>query len=186
MLREAGYKFQVHPVKVSENIEENLNPMAYARALSERKASCFLDVAKSLKFNGKLIITADTVVSIDHQVLGKPQDFDQAFEFLRLLSGQMHSVITAVTAVPEGLWSSHVTMAAETEVEFQVLSDADIESYIATGEPMDKAGAYAIQGEGKKFVKNFNGSWSNVVGLPMENLEAFFVENNWNVHRQQS
>lgn len=185
MLNEAGYKFQVHPVKVSENIEENLNPAVYAEALSERKALYFLDTVKSLKFDEKLLITADTVVAIDTRVLGKPENFEQAVEFLKLLSGKTHSVITAVTAVPDGLWTGHVTTSVETEVQFLELTDVEIKSYIATGEPMDKAGAYAIQGEGKKFVKSFEGSWSNVVGLPMEKLETLFLENNWNVHRQQ-
>lgn len=186
LLEEAGYKFQVHPVKVSENIEENLNPTAFAEALSERKALHFLDTVKSLKFEEKLIITADTVVAIDSRVLGKPENFDQAFEFLRLLSGKTHSVITAVTAVPDGQWSSHVTTSVETEVHFRELEDSDIQTYIDSGEPMDKAGAYAIQGEGGKFVRQFEGSWSNVVGLPMEKLEQLFQENHWNVHRQQS
>ena len=181
LLENACYKIHIHPVKVSENIEENLNPEAYVTTLSKRKALYFLDTVNHLQFKGKLVIAADTVVSIDSDILGKPENIQQAEEFLGRLSAKTHSVMTGFTIVPDGLWSSQKTYFEETKVRFKTLTRQQILQYISTGEPMDKAGAYAIQGLGAKFVESYDGSWSNVVGLPMEKLEEVFQENGWNV-----
>ena len=123
LLKEAGYQFSVHTVKVSENIEENLNPRAAVESLSRRKASHFLAQNKHLKLLGKLILTADTMVCLDSQLLGKPKNESEARLFLRSLSGVSHSVITAVSLVPDGLAERLQTFAVETKVELYPLSE---------------------------------------------------------------
>ena len=184
LLDEAGYQYRLHPVKVSENIEENLNPGEFAETLSRRKAKSALKQPKGLKFKGKLLLSADTVVALDDRILGKPENFKDAEEYLALLSGKMHSVITGCTLVPDGHWSSEVTFHCETKVYFKTLGSAEIADYVATGEPMDKAGAYAIQGLGGNFVERYEGSWSNVVGLPLERLEGVLKKSGWDVIRK--
>ena len=131
---------------------------------------------------GFLVLTADTVVVLGRRVLGKPANYSQAAQYLRLLSGKTHEVITGISLLESG--TTNVWQGAEvTQVQFKILNEAEISEYVAGGEPMDKAGAYAIQGEGKKFVSSFTGSWSNVVGLPLERLEKVILENGWNVRR---
>ena len=119
---------------------------------------------------------------LGRRILGKPANYSQAAQYLRLLSGKTHEVITGISLLESG--TTNVWQGAEvTQVQFKILNEAEISEYVAGGEPMDKAGAYAIQGEGKKFVSSFTGSWSNVVGLPLERLEKVILENGWNVRR---
>lgn len=112
---------------------------------------------------GRMILGSDTVVSIDGQVLGKPRDEEDAFRMLRALSGRKHKVYTGVCLIANGKAD---VRCDETDVYFSALSDDEIRRYIATGEPMDKAGAYAIQGIAGMYVEKINGSFSNVIGLP--------------------
>ena len=125
------------------------------------------------------------MVILDEVALGKPQNFVEAEKFLRLLSGRSHRVITALGLAPtdHGRGADHVE---ETVVTFHALTDEDIRKYVATGEPMDKAGAYGIQGAASKFVSRVDGSWSNVVGLPVEALEELLKRNGWNINRKKS
>jgi septum formation protein len=110
------------------------------------------------------VLGADTTVTIDGQILGKPQDPTDAARMLRLLSGRTHRVITGVAIVT----AAHTEVAAEvTGVKFLTLSEEEIEAYIATGEPMDKAGAYAIQGHAARWIPRIEGDYFNVVGLPI-------------------
>jgi len=183
LLLSAGYEFRVFPVKVSEIFDENLTPEAVVSHLATIKGRAAVDLYNSLKSPGFLVLSADTIVVHDGQVLGKPENSTQAKSFLRSLSGKMHSVMSAITLFESGstkVWTGH----AETRVQFRALTEQEIDSYVAGGEPMDKAGAYAIQGEGGKFVSSYSGSWSNVVGLPMELLESSLKENGWHVRRR--
>jgi septum formation protein len=182
LLAQAGYKFHVDSVKVSEIINENLNLREAIQALAGQKAEALVDARKHLKLGMNLILSADTMVVLQGRPLGKPHNLQQAEEFLDLLSGKTHSVITGFC-----LWAldSGVKLldSDETLVEFHSLSPADIKSYLATGESMDKAGAYAIQGEGRRLVKSYRGSWSNVVGLPLEKIGKAFEAHDWNIDR---
>ncbi len=183
LLFEAGYEFTVSPVKLSENIEENLNPEENASHLATQKAQACLDQNKDLKSQGYLILAADTIVALGDQILGKPTSVEEALAFLRLLSGRAHRVITGMALVESHsgkFWQGY----EQTEVEFRSLTEDEIQEYVATGEPMDKAGGYGIQGRAGKFVSSTTGSWSNVVGLPLERLERVLEENGWHIRRQ--
>jgi len=182
LLNEHGFSFRAFPLKVSEIIDENLNPQEVARSLSEMKARTAVEEYKELKSKGFLVLGADTIVVLGQRILGKPENPDQAFEFLRALSGATHSVITGITLLETGS-SKFWTGVDQTKVHFHPLSDTAIREYIATGEPNDKAGAYGMQGEGKKFVSSCEGSESNVIGLPMELLMKVLKENAWNVRK---
>lgn len=183
LLTEAGYEFTVSPVKLSENIEENLNPEENASHLATEKAEACLRQYKDLNSRGFLVLAADTIVALDDQILGKPSSSAEAERFLRLLSGTKHRVITGLALLECGTsksWIGHDV----TEVQFRTLSEEEIRQYVASGEPMDKAGGYGIQGAAARFVSSTSGSWSNVVGLPLERLERVLVENGWHVRRQ--
>jgi septum formation protein len=182
LLNIAGIHFHHHPVKVSEIFDEKLKPAENASQLATLKARACVDQHKQLKLGKFLVLAADTIVTLDGQMLGKPESAGEATEFLRRLSGKTHSVISGLALLEVGagkLWSG----SDETQVEFKKLSENEISEYVSSGEPMDKAGAYAIQGLGGKLVANFRGSKSNVIGLPLELLEKALKENGWNVHR---
>src|SRR5690606_14322423 len=145
LLSAAGYKFRTHPVEVSEILEKNLNPVDAVRSLAERKSRAAAESLKPLKSQGFLVLTADTIVEIGGRILGKPSTAAEVKEFLDLLSGQKHRVITAVSLL-ELDQGKRVLDHERTEVQFRKLSAQEIAVYVASGEPMDKAGAYGIQG----------------------------------------
>ena len=178
LLTDAGFKFLVHPVKVSEIIKENLNSSEVVLDLAMTKAKALLDEQPMYQNESVVILSADTLVVKDEQILGKPQDETEAKKFLQLLSGSLHEVKTGVCfySLPEG---KIISKLDTTKVQFKTLSAQEIQDYIKTGEPMDKAGAYGIQGLGSKFVESTTGSWSNVVGLPMELVQNTFAEQKW-------
>lgn len=183
LLEKAGFIFRTDTVKLSEIIEENLNLGLAIAALAKTKAEAYLNEHKSLESQNILLLTADTVVAHEGQVLGKPKSPQEAAKILSSLSGLKHSVITGVAIW--NLKTGHcLTDFDETLVQFKKLSDTQIKEYVATGEPMDKAGAYGIQGLAGDFVDSYEGSYSNVVGLPMELFEKLLKENNWNVDRR--
>lgn len=182
LLTSAGFFFQVFPVKVSEIFDENLTPERVASHLATLKGKAAVEQNNRLKSPGYLVLSADTIVVYEGRILGKPQNSAQATEFLRLLSGKTHRVITAICLHETGT-SNFSTAYDVTKVEFRILFASEIQEYVASGEPMDKAGAYGIQGEAKKFVTKVDGSWSNVVGLPIDTLEDLLKEKNWNVRR---
>jgi septum formation protein len=123
-----------------------------------------LALAKAQAVPGELVLGADTVVVVNGRVLGKPADVDDAVRMLRLLSGRMHEVITGICLLgTEAAIIDHEI----TSVFFSALTEREISDYVASGEPMDKAGAYAIQGRASRFVERIEGSYSNVVGLPV-------------------
>ena len=168
LLRAAGFDFEVRSAGADETLRPGELPEQYVRRVAEAKAHAVLPAA-----GGRPVIAADTVVLIDGRMLGKPVDAEDAAAMLRTLSGRRHRVMTGVTIAvrsPAYGGQTHVdqrTSVEITEVEFAPLSDDEIAWYVASGEPADKAGAYAVQGLASRFVRRVEGSYSNVVGLPV-------------------
>jgi len=185
LLETAGFGFHLFPVKVSEIFDENLNPAEVVSHLATVKARAAIEQNNLLKSQGFLLLTADTLVFHEGRALGKPKNPEEAMRFLRLLSGKTHSVMSGICLWQTGA-TNFYTGVEETLVEFRPLDESEIAAYVATGEPLDKAGAYGIQGAAGKFVSSYKGSKSNVVGLPMELLERALKENGWNVRRQST
>ena len=171
LLEQAGLQFAVIPSDFDEASVSTCPPGDYVRILAEAKAD---DIAR--QHPAAWVIGADTTVVIDGRILGKPGDMDQARRMLHRLSGQRHQVHTGY-AVGCLARSRRRSATVTTDVEFKRLSDAEIEWYLQTGEPFDKAGAYAIQGIGTFLVRRINGSYTNVVGLPVcEVIEVLIHE----------
>ena len=164
LLRAAGIEFDVMPADVDETLHGGESPEQYVRRVANAKACGVL--ARS---HGRPVVAADTVVVVDGEILGKPVDADDAGRMLKMLSGKRHEVLTAVSVSLGGPEDACPAASAveRTTVEFAALSDAEIAEYVASGEPLDKAGAYAIQGRASRFVTRIEGSYSNVVGLPV-------------------
>lgn len=166
LLGSAGLEFEtVHPRQVDESYNGTESPSGYALRISLDKG---LSVCGDVN-EDSIIVSADTIVVLDGSIYGKPEDKDEAFRTLMKLSSRTHEVITAfsvITGTKEVLHNEHVS----TKVKFKRLASNEIESYIKTREPMDKAGSYAIQGAGAFMVESINGSYTNVVGLPLSNL----------------
>lgn len=162
LLESAGFEFDVRPGTVLEQCMPGESPEAFVRRLATAKA---LQVAASAP-SGSVVLGADTAVMVDAEVLGKPADAEDAARMLRRLSGRSHQVLTGV-CVLESPGSIHAVEHSSTEVWFRDLDEPEIRAYVDTGEPLDKAGAYAIQGIASRFVTRIEGSYSNVVGLPV-------------------
>jgi septum formation protein len=161
LLASAGYRFEVVPADVDESPLADESPGTYALRVAHDKAAAAS--ARCLE-SSDVILAADTVVVADGRILGKPRNSDDARRMLRLLADGVHDVVTAVVVKgPAGECAEVVT----TRVRFLPLEDAEIEWYVASGEPEGKAGAYAIQGRAAMFIDRIEGSWSNVVGLPL-------------------
>ncbi|MGC7869978.1 Maf family protein [Desulfosporosinus sp. SYSU MS00001] len=169
LLREAGFTFETVKSTVSEMLPNGMLPKPGVRELAERKARAGLE--QWLKLGGDsldVVLGADTMVVLDTRILGKPANPREAEEMLQGLSGRNHAVLTGV-ALLNGLGKLK-TEVIETSVVFRPISAKEIKDYVRSGEPMDKAGAYGIQGGAKKFVTAIEGSLTNVIGLPMEYL----------------
>ena len=161
LLRDAGIAFEVRPADVDETVRAGETPQSYVRRVAREKV---LKVSEAL--GERVVLAADTIVVVDGEILGKPQDALDARRMLMRLSGRTHAVLTGVCL----LIPSAVSMSCEvctTMVELDLLTAEDIDWYVSTGEPLDKAGAYAIQGLASRFVTRIDGSYSNVVGLPV-------------------
>jgi septum formation protein len=176
LLTQAGFTFQVHPANIPEDPYPNEDPIAYVTRLAREKAQAVYNeiIANEITAASatgqrasappQVVLGADTTVTLDNHILGKPENPADAARMLRLLSGRTHRVITGVALVT----AASTEVAAEvTAVRFLALSDREIEAYIATGEPMDKAGAYAIQGRAARWIPRIEGCYFNVVGLPI-------------------
>lgn len=161
LLLQIGLSFTPDPADVDEGVLAGEAPEAYARRLARQKAL----VAAGRAEEG-IIIAADTIVVLDSVILGKPSDAQDAKRMLRMLSGRMHRVITAL-AVLDRRSEELAEDAAVTKVWFCELAEPEIDSYVRTGEPLDKAGAYGIQGRGALLVDRIDGCYYNVVGLPL-------------------
>jgi septum formation protein len=161
LLAQAGYAFVVRPAHIPEDSLPDEDPIAYVVRLAREKAEV---VFRELADATAVVLGADTTVTLDGQILGKPVDDADAARMLRMLSGRTHRVITGVALATE----SGTQVAAEvTAVRFLTLSDEEIRGYVATGEPLDKAGAYAIQGRAARWIPRIEGCYFNVVGLPL-------------------
>lgn len=165
LLSAAGFAFDVMPADVDETPGPTESAETYTLRVARDKAR---RVAASIGDPAAAVLSADTEVVADARILGKPATPDDAAGMLRLLSGRAHDVLTAVVVRAGGRERSEVVT---TRVEFTPMSDADIARYVATGEPMGKAGAYAIQGYAARFIDRIDGSWSNVVGLPIHAVQ---------------
>ena len=161
ILKNAGIDFTIRVADADETIPEGTKPEDAVVFLAARKA---LAVERA---DDEIVLGADTVVVLDDKILGKPKDKEDAYNMIKSLSGMVHSVFTGVCAVGEGI---SLTFAEETKVEFYPLTDDEIDEYINTDEPYDKAGAYGIQGLASKFIRGIEGDYFNVVGLPMSSI----------------
>ena len=161
LLRAAGIDFTVRAAGVDETMAADESPHDYVMRLSREKAQA----AIHFSVGDELALGADTTVVINGEIIGKPADAEEAGRVLRALSGQWHEVLTGVTLARA---DRIISAVSSTRVKFAELSDAEIKWYVSTGEPMDKAGAYAIQGHASLFVESIEGTYSNVVGLPMQ------------------
>ena len=161
-----GLTFTVKTSDVDETIPEGTRPREAVEMLSRRKAEAILPA-------DAIVIAADTVVAIGDTILGKPKSEKDARVMLCMLDGRTHEVFTGVTVCYRG---KTITASAETAVTFRTLTDDEITAYIATGEPMDKAGAYGIQGLGGALVESIDGEFDNVVGLPCRLLKDMLEE----------
>ena len=165
LLRTAGFDFEVKPTNVDESLRANELPEAYVKRLAEAKATAVIEFA-----GNRTVVGADTVVVVNEEILGKPTNAGDASRMLHLLSGRHHDVVTGLTVIGPPLAQQErlrLTSFTTTRVKMATLSEPEIEWYIATGEPLDKAGAYAIQGVASRFITHIEGSYTNVVGLPI-------------------
>lgn len=171
LLRSIGLSPVVRPVELDETPLPGESPRTMVLRLAGEKAA----LAAADASQGALILAADTTVAVDGRILGKPADAGEAADMLRRLSGRAHSVFTAVALRVAGDGDRSAEDVCESRVHFAQLTEADIAAYVATGEPMDKAGAYGIQAGGGWFVARVEGSYTNVVGLPVERLEPLLA-----------
>lgn len=161
LLRNAGIRFEVQPADIPEDPLAGEDPKSCAERLAKEKA---LAVAGQRPQPGVAVLGADTIVVIDNRILGKPIDATDAARMLAMLSGREHKVITGVCLAV----SDQLFVASETTlVQMSEISEQEIADYVATGEPMDKAGAYGIQGIASRWIPRIEGDYSNVVGLPV-------------------
>lgn len=164
LLRQIGIEPIVVPSSTPKDISDRESPEDAALRLAVSKAG---DVART--FQEGLVIGADTIVVVNGKQLGKPVDKEDAKAMLRLLSNRTHSVVTGLAVIDAGTGALK-TKVVRTKVRFKQLSEEDINRYVSTGDPMDKAGAYGIQGRAAMFIEGIEGCYSNVVGLPLSEL----------------
>jgi nucleoside triphosphate pyrophosphatase len=195
LLREIGIPFRVHAANINEDQITGEAPSAYALRLAREKAE-----AVAVQYPQSYVLGADTIVVVDGEVLGKPKDRGDAIRMLRLLSGRGHEVTTAVSVVAPGTVAQGTvaqgtvaqgtvaqgtvapgtlseTRASTTKVYFRKIAEDEIQQYVAGGEPMDKAGAYAIQGGASRWTDRIEGEFSNVVGLPLSLVTDMLITN---------
>lgn len=172
LLRAAGLEFNVLPVEIDETIRHGETPAAYVRRLAAEKSARALQALAEHELGARagvepVVLGADTAVVVDGKILGKPRDHADAAAVLRRLSGRRHEVLTGVS-LRRG--PQEIGRTESTVVEFAPLTSEEIEWYIASGEGRDKAGAYGIQGLASRFITRIEGSYSNVVGLPISSV----------------
>jgi septum formation protein len=172
ILRNAGFAFEIQPAHVDETPLPDERADDYVLRLADTKARTaaqYVDRSMNRDAGRAVVIGADTVVVVDGQILGKPADAEDARRMLRLLSGRDHDVLTGLSfvSIPE---RHEATLVESTCVSFLPISAQDIEDYLLTGEPFDKAGAYGIQGIGGRFIRRIEGCYFNVMGLPLSRV----------------
>lgn len=177
ILRDAGFDFTIQPANVDESLAPGEAVEAYVARIAQAKAHA---VAGRALADGTpaIVIAADTVVLAGKQILPKPKDADDARRMLRLLNATTHEVLTGLFVIRayDGISFAHLE---RTRVEFTRISDLDIDAYIQTKEPFDKAGAYGIQGIGGRFVRKVDGCYFNVMGLPLSRLWEILRQMRW-------
>lgn len=171
-----GVDFIVLIPRIDESQRPNEAPLDYVRRLSQQKAtSVAIEVTQPV-----IVLAADTIVIVDDDVLGKPADANEARSMLRRLRGRVHQVCTSITVLQlKNVDEQNITDVACADVYMRDYTDAEIEAYIATGDPFDKAGGYAIQNEEFHLVEHIDGSYTNVVGLPLESVRNALREIGW-------
>lgn len=172
LLKKILNNFEIIDSKLDESKIKLNTPKKYCLNLAQLKAK---NVVK--KFPKDLIIAADTIVCIKNNILGKPNNYNEAFEMIKSLSNRTHIVYTAVSIISE-INKININFVEKTEVTFYDLSDNEIEDYIKRDKPFDKAGSYGIQDGSQLFVKAINGSYENVIGLPISKIYRYFIELN--------
>lgn len=168
LLFDLGYAFTVIPSSFDETNHETMSPETLVQFLAKNKA---LDVFQN--HPNATVLAADTIVVLENTILGKPENEEDAFHMLQQLSGKEHDILTGVCAMQIG---KEKVIYVTTKVKFTVMKDDTIYRYIATGEPMDKAGAYGIQGYGGAFIEKIHGNYTNVVGLPIPQVVRLLAE----------
>jgi septum formation protein len=189
LLDQLGLKFIQFPVNISESLNNNLSEEAQVLDIAERKSQAAghslyqdpLGPTLDREYGGALLLTADTLVLLKGQFLGKPDNQLHAQQMLKSLSGQMHEVITAVcmTEIFANKRLHSWTHIDRVQVYFRELNEAEINQYIQSGEPMDKAGSYGFQGAGREFVKSVTGDFETVIGLSTRVVQMGLLQNNW-------
>ncbi len=159
LLQQLGLNFDIHSPDIDESFLEQESVKQYVERLACTKAEVVFQ-----QYPDSIVIAADTTVAVDHHILGKPESKQHAFEMWQLMSGRKHNVFTGVCVHTK---QEKLSIVVCTEVEFQTLSLNDMESYWDTGEPIGKAGGYAIQGIAARYISQILGSYTNVVGLPL-------------------
>lgn len=167
LLSRMGYSFEIIVPDVDEHVSGHARDVV--AILSHRKAKAIAD-----QEDHGIVIASDTLVSLDGNALGKPVDENDAYRMLSSLSGRTHEVFTGVTIIDAATGKSD-TRSVRTGVRFREMTDAEIRDYIHTGEPMDKAGAYGIQGGAGKFVDGYEGSYENVIGFPVDDIREMLA-----------
>ncbi len=180
MLDNLGVELTVRPVEIDESPTDGESPEPYVLRLARAKARA---AAADASPHREIVLAADTIVALDGELLGKPRDPADARRMLERLSGREHQVLTGVAVVAPGFRGADVEL---TRVWFAELSPAEIEWYVAGGEPLDKAGAYAVQGLGALFVERLDGNYSNVVGLPLPLTYRLLAEAGFSLRAQLS
>jgi septum formation protein len=170
LLLNAGFSFEVIPAHIDETLCPQEFPADYVRRLAQSKAEAIAAMPAVMKEINAIVLGADTTVFCEKEILGKPRDAADARRMLRLLSGRTHEVLTGVAMV-RVCDRAQLTHVETTRVKFRDVSEKEIEDYLKTGEPFDKAGAYAIQGIAAKFIEKIEGDYSNVIGLPLDQLQ---------------
>jgi septum formation protein len=172
LLDQLGLTFTVETADIDETPYLAEDPVAYVKRLAEHKAAAVF--ARHTHRDRLIVLGADTTVVVDRQILGKPADEADAARMLRLLSGRTHQVVTGVALVTAT--AAPLIEAEVTQVEFNPLTPAQIDAYIASAEPMGKAGSYAIQGRAARFIPRIDGCYFNVVGLPLARVSAMLAQ----------
>jgi septum formation protein len=177
VLRNAGFVFEIRPADVDETRQPHEAAEDYVRRVAQAKARAISEPARADRERA-IVIAADTIVLAEGQILGKPRDAEDARRMLRLFSGKTHEVLTALSVinVPAAKEALHVE---KTRVEFLKMSEEEMETYIQTGEPLDKAGAYGIQGIAGRFATRIEGCYFNVLGLPLSRLWTTLQSLGW-------
>jgi len=170
LLTSAGFAFEVAPAEVDETPHAEEAASDYVIRVARDKAR---HVAETRKGTGSIVLAADPAVVTDSRIMGKPRSDEDAASMLATLSGSVHQVLTGVVVRTE---TRELVELVATRVHFLPLSSAEIHGYVATGEPRGKAGAYAIQGHAARFIDWIDGSWSNVVGLPLSTVNRMLKE----------